>query len=84
MIIDGQTASLMAVAASVAANCERCLEINVARSVRLGAQPGAIEEAVEVGRSVRSGAAAKLDARAAELGLSSPATASADLSCGCS
>jgi alkylhydroperoxidase/carboxymuconolactone decarboxylase family protein YurZ len=84
MVIDGRTASLMAVAASVAANCERCLEINVTRSVRLGIEPAAIADAVEVGRKVRGGAAAKLDARAAGLDLAALGSSTADLACGCS
>jgi AhpD family alkylhydroperoxidase len=62
MDVDATTASLMAVAASVAANCERCLETSTARALRSGADPKQIAEAEAVGSRVRAGAAAKMDA----------------------
>jgi len=83
MELDARTASLIAVGASVAANCQACLEINAARAARHGARPPEIADAVEVGRKVRAGAAAKLDASAAGLGLTAPAARPDDAGCGC-
>jgi AhpD family alkylhydroperoxidase len=68
MNVDGRTASLIAVGASVTANCQPCLEINAARAMKHGAGPAEIGDAVEIGRKVRAGAAAKLDAMAGNLG----------------
>ncbi len=84
MNLDARTASLIAVGASVTANCQPCLEINTARAARHGVVSAQIADAVEIGRLVRAGAAAKLDAFAAGLGA---ATATeprpAEAGCGC-
>jgi AhpD family alkylhydroperoxidase len=80
--LDARTGRLIAVGASVTANCQPCLEINAARAAKHGADPGEIADAVEIGRMVRSGAAAKLDAFAAGL-VSAPASSPAEAACGC-
>ena len=80
MKLDAHTASLIAVGASVTANCQPCLEINTARAAKYGAGPLEIADAVEIGRKVRAGAAAKLDAFA--VGLGAP-TLPAQADCGC-
>lgn len=82
MRLDARTGSLIAVGASVTANCQPCLEINTARAARHGAAPEEIADAVEIGRKVRSGAAAKLDAFAAGL-VAAPASTAAETGCGC-
>jgi AhpD family alkylhydroperoxidase len=82
MKLDARTASLIAVGASVTANCQICLEINAARAARHGAEPPEIADAVEIGRKVRAGAAAKLDSSAAVLGVAAPA-ALGEAACGC-
>lgn len=82
MTLDERTAMLIAVGASVAANCHPCLEINVERAREHGVDPREIADAVEVGRMVRKGAAAKLDRLAASLNGTAPATAPDD-DCGC-
>ena len=61
MNLDPRTASLIAVGASVSANCQPCLEINAGRALKYGAARHEIAEAIEVGRRVRAGAASKLD-----------------------
>ena len=83
MKLDARTASLIAVGASVTANCQPCLEINVARAAKHGAEPLEIADAVEIGRKVRAGAAAKLDAFAAGLGATAAAAGPAEAACGC-
>jgi AhpD family alkylhydroperoxidase len=83
MKLDARTASLIAVGASVTANCQPCLEINTARAVKHGAEPLDIADAVEIGRKVRAGAAAKLDAFASGLGPTAPAARPGQAACGC-
>ena len=82
MKLDARTGSLIAVGASVTANCQPCLAINAARAARHGAAPEEIADAVEIGRKVRSGAASKFDAFAA--GQPAPAASTAaEAGCGC-
>lgn len=84
MKLDDRTASLVAVGASVAANCQACLEINAtrARSCGLGAEE--IEAAILIGRKVRDGAASKMDRFASRLGLASPEPhPGSNLTCDC-
>jgi AhpD family alkylhydroperoxidase len=83
MRLDARTASLIAVGASVTANCQNCLEINAARAAKHGAEPPEIADAVEIGRRVRAGAAAKLDASAAGLGVTTGAARLDEAVCGC-
>ena len=75
---------LVAVGASVAANCQPCLQVNVTRALECGASQAEIAEAIQVGRMVRKGAASKMDEFAASLSrqAASPA-ASAVSECGC-
>jgi AhpD family alkylhydroperoxidase len=83
MKLDARTASLIAVGASVTANCQPCLEINTARAAGYGAGPQEIADAVEIGRKVRAGAAAKFDAFAAGLSAAAPVARQAETACGC-
>ncbi len=83
MKLDARTASLIAVGASVTANCQSCLEINTARAARHGAEPSEIADAVEIGRKVRAGAAAKLDTLATGLGAAAPVARGDEAACGC-
>jgi AhpD family alkylhydroperoxidase len=61
MMLDNQTLALIAVGASVAANCQPCLEHNAGSALKCGASGEKISEAIEVGKRVRQGAAAKMD-----------------------
>ncbi len=67
MVLDNRTASLAAVAASITANCQPCLEINIVRAQKCGAETPEVAAAIEIGRKVRAGAASKMDAFAATL-----------------
>jgi AhpD family alkylhydroperoxidase len=58
---------LIAVGASVAANCQPCLEYNVGKALEYGADSQQIAEAIEVGKRVRQGAAVKMDKLALNL-----------------
>ena len=67
MKLDERVAYLIAVGASVTANCQACLERNVVKARELGATDQEIARAVAIGKMVREGAAANLDDRAASL-----------------
>lgn len=76
MKLDDRTIRLIAVGASITANCQPCLEVNVTKALENGADEGEISEAIEVGKMVRKGAASKMDKFASALNYAghSPAT----------
>jgi AhpD family alkylhydroperoxidase len=85
MKFDEKTVRLIAVGASVAANCQPCLLTNATKARENGADDQEIVEAIEIGKMVRKGAASKMDEFAARLNRSaSPIESSADQGCGCS
>ena len=59
--MDQQTKELIAVGASVTANCQPCLEFHLGKAREYGAVEKDIAMAVAVGKTVRKGAAAKMD-----------------------
>lgn len=61
MKLDNRTLALIAVGASVSANCQPCLERNVSTARKCGAEDREITEAIEIGKRVRQGAASKMD-----------------------
>ncbi|HLF36871.1 MAG TPA: carboxymuconolactone decarboxylase family protein [Anaerolineales bacterium] len=61
MVLDNHMLRLIAVGASVTANCLPCLEANISKAVENGAVESEIEQALKVGRLVRQGAATKVD-----------------------
>ena len=61
MTLNDQTLALIAIGASVAANCQPCLEHNAGSALKCGASGEQISEAIEVGMRVRQGASAKMD-----------------------
>ncbi len=84
MQLDNRILALIAVGASVTANCQPCLEINVGTALKCGADAQQIAEAIEIGRRVRQGAASKMDKFAASQNYTAPSAASAnDGGCGC-
>jgi AhpD family alkylhydroperoxidase len=80
--LEQRTKELIAVGASVAANCASCLEFHVAKAREAGAEGESIREAIETGRLVRQGAATKLDRLAASL-TGGPPTSPSRGDCGC-
>ena len=68
MELDGKTKELIAVGASVAANCQPCVKYHVSAALDSGAYPDEITQAVAVGKLVRGGAARKMDELAGALG----------------
>lgn len=84
MKLDDRILRLIAVGASITANCQPCLQINVTKALESGADEQEIAEAVEVGKMVRRGAASKMDKFALSLNYAAPSSAGATAGgCGC-
>ena len=84
MKLDDRTLRLIAVGASITANCQPCLQTNIKKALENGADAQEIIEAVEVGKAVRRGAASKMDQFAVSLKETAPASASVmDSGCDC-
>ncbi len=66
MAMDERIRELIAVGASITANCQPCLKYHTDKALESGADPGDVAEAVEMGKRVRKGAAAKMDGFASE------------------
>ncbi len=77
MAIDGKTRELIAVGASITANCQPCLQYHSAKAREAGADDADISAAIEVGKLVRKGAAAKMDGYAASVQCAPPCSAGA-------
>ena len=67
MEIDNRIKELIAVGASLTANCQPCIQYHAAKALEFGAEASDIATAIEVGKQVRKGAAGKMDAFAASL-----------------
>ncbi len=65
--MDNKTKELIAIGASISANCQPCLEYHTAKAAEYGVSVSEIKEAIEVGTLVRRGAASKMDKFAASL-----------------
>jgi AhpD family alkylhydroperoxidase len=81
MALDERTKELVAVGASITANCGPCLEYHTRKAREAGADGAEIAQAADVGRLVRKGAAGKLDALSAKI-LEGLAVSSSE-GCGC-
>ena len=84
MTLDNRILALIAVGASVTANCQPCLEINVGTAQKCGADEQQIAHAIEIGKRVRQGAASKMDKFAAGLNYATRSSVAPDDECGCS
>ncbi len=61
MTLDNQTLALIAVGASIAANCQPCLEHNVRTALQCGAVSQQVAEAIDIGRRVKRSADSQMD-----------------------
>lgn len=59
--MDDRIKKLIAVGASVAANCHPCLEYHIGKALEFGINKNEIMDAVEVAKKVRGGAMASMD-----------------------
>jgi AhpD family alkylhydroperoxidase len=73
MTIDNRIKELIAVGASITANCQPCLQYHAEKAFEYGADAGEIAAAIEVGKQVRKGASGKMDAYASHVLLAGPA-----------
>lgn len=69
MKIDERTGELIAIGASVGANCKSCVEYHLGKAREAGVNEEEIADALEVGRMVRRGAASQVDKAIASAGL---------------
>ena len=84
MKLDNRVKELIAIGASITANCQPCLEYHVEKAREYGADEQDIAEAIEMGKMVRKGASAKMDKYAAGFSLAAPKECGPDKGCGCS
>ena len=82
MKLDNRIKELIAVGASITANCQPCLQYHISKAMENNASNEEIMQAIEVGKLVRKGAAAKMDKFALSL-TKKPVASSADEECGC-
>jgi len=61
MKLDERIKELIAIGASVTANCQPCLQYHVDKAMENGAAEQEVKEAIEVAKMVRKGATAKTD-----------------------
>jgi AhpD family alkylhydroperoxidase len=61
MELNEKVKELVAVGASITANCQPCLQYHVEKALASGADSVEVKAAIEVGRQVRKGASAKMD-----------------------
>ena len=79
--MDVKTKEMIAIGASVTANCIPCIRYLFNKGREVGLTDAEIKVAIQVGKSVRTGAAQKWDAEVSGLISSSPERQKA--SCGC-
>ena len=65
--MDNRIKELIAIGASITANCQPCLEHHVAKARENGAEDEEVKQAIAVGKIVRKGAAGKMDRYASEM-----------------
>ena len=61
MKLDDKTVELIAIGASITANCQPCLQYHVAKGREHGLDDDLIRNAIAVGKMVKKGAAAKME-----------------------
>jgi AhpD family alkylhydroperoxidase len=84
MKLEARILRLIAVGASITANCQPCLQTNVTMALEAGAAEQEIAEAIEVGKRVRQGAASKMDMFISSLHQAIPPSTSPSMrGCGC-
>ncbi len=66
-MLDGNIKELIAIGASVSANCHPCIKYHIAKAREMKIDEAEIQQAVEVGQMVRKGAAGQMDELLKEL-----------------
>ena len=75
MIFDTRQTVLIGLATSVAANCQPCVEIHLAKAKENNISDLEIKEAINIGKSVKKGAASHMDNFIAEVNGENPCCA---------
>jgi AhpD family alkylhydroperoxidase len=83
MTFDDRLTELIAIGASIGANCQSCVEYHVGKAAECGLDEQDVAQAIEIGRMVRRGAAAKVDKVAETLRRSNRAASAAGTPGGC-
>lgn len=78
MNMDDRMKILLAVSASVGANCHPCLEYHIGKALECGIDRGEITEVVEIAKTVRRGATSSMDKLALKLLGSDPSSQACD------
>ena len=60
-MIDDKMIELIAIGASISANCHPCIKYHVAKAKEMDIQEDEIKQAIDTGRMVRKGAAQQMD-----------------------
>ncbi len=66
-MFDEKIKELIAIGASISANCHPCIKFHTAKARELKVDEAEIQQAIEVGKMVRKGAAGKMDKLLEEL-----------------
>jgi AhpD family alkylhydroperoxidase len=66
-MIDIKVKELIAIGASVSANCHTCIKYHIAKAREMKIDEAEIQQAAEVGRMVRKGAGSQIDELLEEL-----------------
>ena len=66
-MFDKKIKELIAIGASVSANCQPCIKYHTAKARELKVDEAEIQQAIEVGKMVRKGAADQMDKLLEEL-----------------
>ena len=66
-MMDVKIKELIAIGASVSANCHPCVKYHVNKARELSVDENEIQQAIEVGKMVRKGAAGEMDKLASEV-----------------
>ena len=66
-MMDVKIKELIAIGASVSANCHPCLKFHVSKALENGVNDNEIQEAISIGKMVRKGAAGEMDKLASEV-----------------
>jgi AhpD family alkylhydroperoxidase len=66
-MLDQKIKELIAIGASVSANCHPCVKYHTAKARKMEIDEAEIQEAIEVGKMVRKGAAGEMDEMLEEL-----------------
>lgn len=81
MSIDEREKILIALGASVSANCRPCLDYHLSKARLAGLDEAEIADAIETGRSVRTGAAEGMDRKISGMGKSAAAAGETGACC---